>query len=140
MTWSDIDWDDGVLVIPKTKARRARIIGLNREARRALRRYRNTLNAGTQMPTDEVWQSTTSGDALTANGLGQMIRKRSTQAGVDVTTHSFRRGFAVTWLSQGGSQTYLQTAAGWSSHRLVARYVAAVADREALADQRRLFG
>ena len=57
-----------------------------------------------------------------------------------MTAHAFRRGFALIWLRGGGSESYLREVAGWESPRMVAQYVSAVAQEEALIEHERIFG
>jgi integrase len=144
MRWEDVDFDDAVLAIPKTKTKNHRIVHLTRDAIRALRRYLMALDAfldGTGRLLEEeryVWISRTG--VLQSDAITKIVRKRSEAAGIDVTPHSFRRGFAMHWLRQRGSQPYLQKQAGWSSPRMVTRYVEAVAQEESIAEAKRVFG
>ncbi len=75
---------------------------------------------------------------LTPNGVTQMLERRSKKAGVTVTAHSFRRSLAMRWLRSGNSEALLMTLVGWSSPRMVSRYVASVATEEALRQQQAL--
>jgi site-specific recombinase XerD len=60
---------------------------------------------------------------LTGNGLGQMLRRRGEQAGVEhVHAHRFRHTMAHQWKMAGGNDTALMAQAGWSSRQMVDRY------------------
>ena len=144
MAWSDIDFNKGGVVVPLTKSGHSRTARLDRDAQRALRRYSAALEPWeldhNREPFEEVWVSTSRRCPLSSNGISQVIAERARQAGVDISSHSFRRGFAVRWLRLGGSESYLREVAGWESPRMVSKYVRAVASEEALAEHERLFG
>jgi integrase/recombinase XerD len=144
MMWDDINMGSGTIVVPKSKNGQPRTVRLNKDAQRAMRRYWHALDhwemGCRRDPSPYVWPSTTRRAALTANGVGQMLIDRALEAGADVTAHAFRRGFAVTWLRGGGSESYLREVAGWESPRMVAQYVSAVAQEEALIEHERIFG
>lgn len=144
MKWGHLDLATGIVTVPVTKNGHPRIVRLDKDAQRAVRRYAHALNAWEfetdREPAEYIWLSTTRRTNLTSNGMGQMLRERSQEAGVDVSAHAFRRGFAVQWLRKGGSESYLRQVAGWKSPRMVAAYVAKVAQEEALVEHERLFG
>jgi site-specific recombinase XerD len=80
---------------------------------------------------------------FTESGIAQMLSRRAATVGIDhIHPHQFRHTFAHRWLAAGGSEGDLQTAAGWRSAQMVARYGAsakveramAAADRLALGD------
>jgi integrase len=144
VTWGDIDLASGWVTLPRTKNREPRVARLDKEAQRALRRYWNALEdwefKNRRDPIERVWVSTSRRCGLTGNGIGQMLHRRAIQAGLDLTAHAFRRGFAVEWLRRGGSETYLRKIAGWKSPRMVGVYVAMVEQEQALNEHERLFG
>jgi site-specific recombinase XerD len=80
------------------------------------------------------------GKRLSSNAIGQMFSDVAAEAGVEVTTHSFRRALGTRWLAAGGSETGLQLVAGWTSTRMVARYTRMNAEELAADEYRRLFG
>jgi integrase len=130
--------------VPTTKNGEYRTVRLAKDAQRALRRYWHLLERwecdNMRDRAEYVWTSTARYSAMTPNGIGQMISKRSKLAGVDVTARAFRRGLAVEWLKRGGSETYLRSVAGWKSPEMVKRYTAGVVSDEALEMHERLFG
>lgn len=144
MRWGHVAVATGVVTVPVTKNGRPRTVRLSKDALRALRRYMKALDrfeADTDRePSESVWISTTRRAPLSSNGIGQMLQERSRQAGVDVTAHAFRRGFAMEWLRRGGSETYLRRIAGWESPAMVQKYTQAVAAEESLVQHERLFG
>ena len=146
MHWSDINWDASTLTVPKSKSKKSRQVHLPREVIRALRRHAIVLdefklrNGRHDYEDPWVWESFSCNGPLTPDGITKMVVKRSRRAGVDVTPHSFRRGFAVRWLREGGSEAYLMTAAGWTSSRMVGLYTKAVAEEASITESQRIFG
>lgn len=145
MKWTDLDLQQGLIHIPKTKNGHARVARLSHDARRSVKRYLRALDIWednqARFDNEWVWPSMSSRTRpLQSNGIGQMIDRRAKKAGVKVTAHSFRRGFAVHWLRMGGSETYLREAAGWKDTRMVERYVSALAQEEALKEHEKIFG
>lgn len=122
---------DAVL-LPKTKNGRPRVAPLSTEAQKALRRW---LRVRGTAP-GPLW--TGSRGPLTPAGVRMVVRHAAERAGVELSTHSLRRGFAVSWLTDGGSETSLKTLAGWSSGAMVTRYTRAVSQELALEEARRL--
>ena len=145
MKWQDLSLESGTIHIPKTKNGHARTARLSQAARRAVKRYLRALDHweadNNRHEVEWVWPSMSSRSGpLLPNGITQMIGRRAKTANVEVSVHAFRRGFAMRWLRHGGSETYLREAAGWKDTRMVARYVSAVAQEEALREHERIFG
>ena len=57
---------------------------------------------------------------------------------VGLPPHALRRGHAVHWLRQGGSQASLQVICGWRTSAMVSRYTRALAADLAVEEARRL--
>jgi integrase len=153
MRWEDVDLVEGTISIPKTKTGKPRKVQMPTAAQKSLLRYHGSLSKPTArssrnwckpfpMPEHVWWSHTGQGLSrpLTSNGIQQMLRERSAQAGVAVPAHSLRRHYAVEWLSADGSQAYLQKQAGWKDGRMVARYVSSVAEKESAKEALRVFG
>lgn len=144
MGWSDVDLASGSITLPKTKAGRPRTVRVSPEGSRALRRYYRALDRwdldANRESLDECWISTSRRAPLTPNGVGSIVEDRAAAAGLDLTAHALRRGFAVNWLRSGEPQAYLQTVAGWSDGRMVSRYVHAMAGEQALEAHARIYG
>lgn len=139
MHWADISDDLTTIRIPKTKNREIRVTRLSADAQRSLRRYRRWLDkSATSKRPEYCWVGYVG--PFGQDGIRQMITARAKRAGVDVTAHSFRRGFAVKWLSAGGPESYLRTIAGWKRPDMVARYTSLVKQEEALKAHEVLFG
>lgn len=140
LTWDRVDLRNGVVNLEITKTLTPRLVPLDTAARLAMRSYMQTLmDAGKSegdFSTGAVWIGTKG--PLTRNGLAQAVKRRGKLAGIKSLPHDFRRAFATNWLADGGSETLLMSAAGWSSHEMVARYTSADRNRLALAEHKRL--
>jgi hypothetical protein len=69
---------------------------------------------------------------MTDNGIGQMVRKRGREAGIDdLHPHVLRHTFAHHWLAEGGNEGDLTRLAGWKSRQMLGRYGVSAADQRA---------
>jgi site-specific recombinase XerD len=133
---SHLDVAERTLTIPKSKTGRARTVGLDDDAVKALQRYLRGRHTHRHARSPFLWLSDKG--VLTSDGIRQMIERRSGQARVEVSAHMYRRALAERWLAAGGAESLLRAYAGWRSPQLVARYVRANAERLAIAEHRRL--
>jgi site-specific recombinase XerD len=124
------------VVISKSKTGRARTVGLDDEATLAFRRYLRSRSLHVHFRSPYFWLSTRG--HLTADGVRQMLERRSARAGVDVQSHMYRRALAERWLAGGGSEALLKAYAGWRRPQMVANYARANAEKLAIAEHRRL--
>jgi integrase len=135
LTTEHVSLETGDVQLVATKNGDHRKVALSETALRSVRRY---VRSRPEVPDGYLWHAQRG--HLSASGIGQMVHDRALRAGVDLSCHAFRRAFAVRWLRDGGSETYLRVVAGWKSPLMVAEYVRSVAEEEALREQRRLFG
>lgn len=132
---ANLDLLQGVFVIPKSKSRRPRTVGLTAEAQKEIRRY---LKNG-QRRGPRLWLGTQS-RPMGPEGVKQMLERRSKAAGLKITAHQFRRSLAERWLASGGSETLLRYHSGWESPLMVKRYIRHNGERLAVDEHRRLMG
>jgi integrase/recombinase XerD len=129
----DVDMEQGLIILPRTKAYKARVIPLSRAARLAMSRYLLARQSHRSARLPALWLRTTRPCGLRADSITAVLDSRARDAGVNVTTHQFRRRFAAEWSRGGGSDDSLMAIAGWSSPVMPARYRQAVRQELALS-------
>jgi site-specific recombinase XerD len=138
LTLSAVDLESDVVVV-LGKARRPRSIPYGHRTGQALTRYLRARMSHPQAKlTDALWLAQKG--ALTDNGLGQMLERRSAQAGIArIHPHQLRHTAADLWLSEsGGDETSAMRLFGWRSRQMLQRYAASNADARAQAAARKL--
>lgn len=114
------------------KGRRVRVVPFGDNTARALDRW---LRIKEDRP--EMW--TGRKGAMTRFGIGQMVSRRGSEAGIGpIHPHQFRHTFAHNWLSNGGSETDLMRLMGWRSRSMLQRYGASAADERAVSAFKKL--
>lgn len=125
LNWGDVDLKTGLVQVRLGKGRKPRSVFLSPTTLRALLRYRR------QVPHDDadpIFQSERGGARLTGSGLRGILSRLGRRAGVKLTVHAFRRGFATLSLRAGMSPLHLQGLLGHTSLEMVRRYVQLVDD------------
>lgn len=118
----DIEVDRGTILIRNGKGGKPRMVYFQPLTRRTLRRYLNLHKGGPALFTDFE------GIRLTYSGIRQMLKRRSTYAGIDrVTAHMFRRAFALEMLRAGVDVFTLSRLMGHVDERVLSRYLKLVA-------------
>lgn len=136
MTAGSVDLDAGTITVIG-KGDRERTVGIGDQTVLALDRYERARRRHPRQGAAEFWVGRNG--ALTDSGLRQLIRKRGAAVGIDdLHPHRFRHTFAHRWLSKGGTEGGLQTAAGWRSPQMLARYGASAKSERARAEAARL--
>jgi integrase/recombinase XerD len=113
-----LDFVNGFIVVPTSKANRPRVVPMSPQAMRALRRLIRSRTEGSVF-------------AMTGNA----IRLRLARMGAP-SAHAWRRGWAVHALRRGVSETSVKAAAGWRSGAMVSRYTNALSGELAMAEFR----
>lgn len=115
----DVDLENANLLVTG-KFRRQRMVPVGRKTVGQIARYlRKRPESHAEVP---LWIGA-KGNALTDSGLRQMLDRRCTKAGIaHLHPHSSRRYFAVSWLSENGSESGLMCAAGWRTTAMVRHY------------------
>ncbi len=132
----DLDLARGVVLV-RGKGAKVRLCPLGRKASRDIDRYLRIRRRHRDAELENLWLG--HGGPMKSNGIYQVIRKRSKQAGVEgIHPHSFRHLFASQWLSEGGNEGDLMLLAGWSTRDMLDRYGRATAADRAREAHKRL--
>jgi len=116
----DINFQDGVITLTKTKNRHQQIIPLSKTMLKTLQEYL-TFRKGAD---DEFLFCNQFGKQFTKNGFKSTMIKYNHSRGVEKTSiHLFRHTFAKKWIMSGGDIFRLQKLLGHSSLDVVKEYV-----------------
>jgi site-specific recombinase XerD len=136
LTLDDLDEEHDVAVV-MGKGRRPRAVPFGAKTGQALDRY---LRARARHPHGKSsWLWLGRRGRMTASGIGQMVERRGTEAGIDgLHPHMLRHVFAHRFLAAGGGETDLMMLAGWRSRAMLNRYGSSAASQRAHEAHRRL--
>lgn len=121
MNWDDVDIAAGTLIVRNGKGGKFRTVFVGRLTRRALRQY-----ARLRQDDNPAVFVTIQGERLTYNGLREILRRRSKQAGLanPPSPHDFRRACALTLLRNGADVVSVSRLLGHTSLEVTKRYLA----------------
>jgi len=120
LNWGDVDVSTGIIKVVSGKGRKARIVLIGFNARRALLRYQGEVVLGDEKP---VFQSRP-GKRFTISGMRSWVLRIGKRAGIKLSPHALRRTFATLALKAGMNVFQLQGLLGHSSLEMTRRYVA----------------
>ncbi|MBX3002775.1 MAG: tyrosine-type recombinase/integrase [Anaerolineales bacterium] len=119
LNWEDIDLENGAIQVHRGKGGKARIVVIGAKTRRALLRYRRTIEAKHNSPVIQ----TRDGFRVTFGGLRSILLRISKRTGIHITPHALRRTFATLSLRAGMNPLHLQGLLGHSSLEMTNHYV-----------------
>jgi site-specific recombinase XerD len=138
---ADIDLRDRILfVIGKGSNRsgpRRRSVQLGVKAARALDRYLRTRARHPYHDQPQLWLGARNRPRLSADGVEAVLKRRGSQAGVQVHPHQFRHTWASEFRQAGGEEGDLMVLGGWRSRAMLDRYGRTAAADRAQASYRR---
>jgi site-specific recombinase XerD len=132
----DVDWERDVVAV-FGKARRVRACPFGKQTAKALDRY---LRLRARHPQgDEPWLWLGRRGRLMDSGILQVVRRRSSEAGLGkLHPHLFRHTFAHEMLSAGMQEGDLLMLGGWRDRAMLSRYGASAAEERAREAYKRL--
>lgn len=148
LTVSDLDLAAGVAWIRKSKNGQGRAAPLSKQAVGYLRTYLVARARHPHASDRALWLSQrlhkdrdgTSSAALQPEAISARLEVRCRDAGVDLPSHTFRRGFAAKAKKAGVSDSNLMEICAWQSVTTLKRYTRQEASRIAIEEYRRLLG
>ena len=137
---SDIDFDTCTLVVQKSKTGKSRRVPFDMKTAQILMRWlskRATWPVGTD--TDALWLGKKG--VLGSDGIRLVVERLRKRAGVEISSHSFRRGLAARALRSGISGPSTSAILGWSAGSpMLGHYVRGVAAELAMSEYRQRLG
>lgn len=138
---SHVDLDLMVFVVVG-KGNKERSVPFGRKTTQVLDRYFRAYqkHIGRPLrPDDPLWIGVKSKARFTIWGVGQMVGRRSQEAGLEhIHPHQFRHTLAHIWKVGGGNEDALMRIMGWRSREMLQRYGASAADERAKLQHRDL--
>lgn len=135
---SDVDLMAGMVIVRKSKTGKGRVAGLGPQGCSAVDRYLRMRRTHKLADGPMLWLGTR-GRGFSYAALWAMVKVRAEQAGIEgLNPHRFRHTAATRWLAAGGSEGGAVAAMGWSSRRMLDRYVAATRSQRAIEEARTL--
>jgi site-specific recombinase XerD len=119
LNWGDVDISSGIVRVEKGKGRKARSVVIGVHTRRALLKYRSTVNDHDDQPLFQTNQ----GRRFTREGLRSWLLRISSRASIHISPHALRRTFATLSLRAGMNVFQLQGLMGHSSLEMTRHYI-----------------
>ncbi len=123
LRWGDVEPQTGVVHILRGKGRKARSVVVGVRTRRALLKYRRTVD---HEPDEPLWVGIAG--PLGREGIRHVLRKLSRKTHIKVSCHDFRRFFATASLRAGMNPIHVQSLLGHTSLEMTRRYLSVIED------------
>ena len=118
LNWGDVNMNTGLIRVIQGKGRKDRAAVCGAASRRALIKYRRTIQFTEHTP---LFLSRT-GERFTGDGLQLVFRRIRIETGIHITPHSLRRTFVILSLEAGMDALFIQGLLGQSSTDMVFHY------------------
>jgi site-specific recombinase XerD len=104
------------------KGDKERVVCFDHACARAIDRYLRQRSRHTHAASPRLWLGVRNRPPMTANGIYQMVARRSERLGIHMYPHKFRHTFSHNWLDNGGTPGDLMSLNGWDSEAMVRYY------------------
>lgn len=135
----DVDLGAGLVTVRKSKTGKGRVVHAGPATCAAVDRWLRIRRTHKLAGSPMLWLG------IRSRGFGyaamyEALKARAVEAGITrrFHPHLFRHTAATRWLAAGGSEGGAQASMGWSSRRMLDRYVRATASQRAAEEARRL--
>lgn len=136
---ADVDLAACTLTIHRGKGAKGRQARFSASAAAAVDRYVRARRSAGNPANGPLWVGSGSIRRLSYRGMTTALKLRAEQASVSgFHPHRLRHTAAVRWLAAGGSESGLMAQSGWSSRKMIDRYVRTAAEELASAEFDRL--
>ena len=125
LQWGDVDIASGLMRVKQGKGKKDRSGVIGAVTRRALLKYRRTLDGSSD---DRPVFQTQEGNQFTGDGFIQIFHRLVKRTGIYFSPHALRRTFAILSMRAGMGALHLQNMGGWSSLDMVNRYAQMIDD------------
>lgn len=135
----DVDLGAGLVTVHKSKTGRGRVVHIGPATCAAIDRWLRTRRIHKLADGPLLWLGTR-GREFHYAAMWLALKGRAADAGIArrFHPHLFRHTAATRWLAAGGSEGGAQASMGWSSRKMLDRYVRATASQRAAEEARRL--
>ena len=135
LDWSDINLDDGSLLVRFGKGKKFRVVGVGYKVRRLFLRYKSQLGNENAKPEKPLIQ-TIHGKRFTTMGLRSVLVRMKEGSGIEFSAHALRRSFAKLSVKAGMNLIYIQSLMGHSDIETTRNYVQKLDNSEVLNAQK----
>ena len=134
----DVDLGAGLVTVRKSKTGKGRVVHIGPQTCAAVDRWLRVRRAHKLAAGPLLWLGTR-GREFRYAAMWLALKGRAEAAGIErFHPHLFRHTAATRWLAAGGSEGGAQASMGWSSRKMLDRYVAATASQRAAEEARGL--
>ncbi len=135
LNWSDINVENGSVVVREGKGKKFRVIGVGIKTRRLLLKYKSLIGNEKSAPESPLFQ-TVHGKRFTPMGLRSVLIRLSEKSEVEFSAHVLRRSFAKLSVKAGMNLIYIQSLMGHSNIETTRNYVQKLDNSEVLNAQK----
>ena len=135
LDWSDINLDDGSLLVRFGKGKKYRVVGVGFKVRRLLLRYKSQLG-NQKTESEKSLIQTIHGTRFTTMGLRSVLVRLKEESGIEFSAHALRRSFAKLSVKAGMNLIYIQSLMGHADIETTRNYVQKLDNSEVLNAQK----